>query len=109
LALLYLIVGGSLVAFTAFIWLLARMSATKVASHAYVNPLVAVALGYFAAGEVITPRTVLAAALVIASVFLILKNESAADGPLGIAAAHKPKYSQAHQEGRSHIDDPRSG
>jgi hypothetical protein len=47
----------------------------KVASHAYVNPLVAVALGYFAAGEVITLRIVLASALVIASVFLILKND----------------------------------
>jgi drug/metabolite transporter (DMT)-like permease len=76
LALLYLIVGGSLLGFTAFVWLLGRMPATKVASHAYVNPLVAVALGYFAAGEVITLRTVLAAALVIASVFLILTRSS---------------------------------
>jgi len=74
LSLLYLIVGGSLVGFTAFVWLLGRMPATTVASHAYVNPLVAVALGYFAAGEVITLRTVLASALVIASVFLILKS-----------------------------------
>jgi drug/metabolite transporter (DMT)-like permease len=82
LALLYLIVGGSLVAFTAFVWLLARMPATKVASHAYVNPLVAVALGYFAAGEIVTLRTVLAAALVMASVFLILKNETAVASPV---------------------------
>ncbi len=55
-ALLYLIVGGSLIGFTAYVWLLARMPATRVASHAYVNPLVAVALGYFVAGEEITPR-----------------------------------------------------
>jgi drug/metabolite transporter (DMT)-like permease len=108
LALLYLIVGGSLVGFTAFVWLLGRMPATKVASHAYVNPLVAVALGYFAAGEVITLRTVLAAALVVASVFLILNNEHAS-GESRIAAAHEPKYPQAHQEGRSHIDDQRPG
>lgn len=74
LALLYLIVFGSLVAFTAFIWLLARMPATRVASHAYVNPIVAVALGYFVAGEVITLRTVAGAALVITSVFLILRR-----------------------------------
>jgi drug/metabolite transporter (DMT)-like permease len=73
LALLYLIVGGSLLGFTAYVWLLARMPATRVASHAYVNPLVAVALGYFAAGEVLTTRMILASALVIASVFLILK------------------------------------
>ena len=74
LALLYLIVGGSLLGFTAYVWLLARMPATRVASHAYVNPLVAVALGYFAAGEVLTVRMILASALVVASVFLILKT-----------------------------------
>jgi drug/metabolite transporter (DMT)-like permease len=73
LALLYLIVGGSLVGFTAYVWLLARMPATRVASHAYVNPLVAVALGYFVAGEEITVRMLFASLLVVASVFLILK------------------------------------
>jgi drug/metabolite transporter (DMT)-like permease len=78
-ALLYLIVGGSLVGFTAYVWLLARMPATRVASHAYVNPLVAVALGYFVAGEEITPRMLVAAALVVASVFLILKRSSVTD------------------------------
>jgi drug/metabolite transporter (DMT)-like permease len=75
-ALLYLIVGGSLLGFTAFVWLLGRMPATRVASHAYINPLVAVALGYFVAGEVITLRTLFAAALVVGSVFLILKNDN---------------------------------
>lgn len=73
LALLYLIVGGSLIGFTAYVWLLARMPATRVASHAYVNPLVAVALGYFVAGEEVTARMLLASLLVVASVFLILK------------------------------------
>jgi drug/metabolite transporter (DMT)-like permease len=73
LALLYLITGGSLLGFTAYVWLLARMPATRVASHAYVNPVVAVALGYFVAGEVLTVRTVVAAVLVVLSVFLILK------------------------------------
>jgi len=72
LALLYLIVGGSLLGFTAYVWLLARMSATKVASHAYVNPLVALALGYFVAGEQLTVHTIMASAFVLASVFLIL-------------------------------------
>jgi drug/metabolite transporter (DMT)-like permease len=72
LALLYLIVGGSLLGFTAYVWLLARMPATRVASHAYVNPLVALALGYFLAGEQLTVPMLLASLLVIASVFLIL-------------------------------------
>jgi drug/metabolite transporter (DMT)-like permease len=83
IALLYLIVGGSLLGFTAYAWLLARMPATRVASHAYVNPLVAVALGYFVAGEPSTMRMLLASALVVGSVFLILKppadEKSAAD------------------------------
>ena len=74
LALSYLIVAGSLLGFTAYVWLLARMPATQVASHAYVNPLVAVALGYFVAGEALTTRMVLASALVLASVLLILKT-----------------------------------
>ncbi len=73
LALLYLIVGGSLIGFTAYVWLLARMPATRVASHAYVNPLVAVALGYFVAGEEVTTRMLFASLLVVGSVFLILK------------------------------------
>jgi drug/metabolite transporter (DMT)-like permease len=73
IALLYLIVGGSLLGFTAYAWLLSRMPATRVASHAYVNPLVAVALGYFVAGEPVTAGMLLASALVVGSVFLILK------------------------------------
>jgi len=72
LALSYLIVAGSLLGFTAYVWLLARMPATQVASHAYVNPLVAVALGYFVAGEAVTLQMILASALVLASVLLIL-------------------------------------
>jgi drug/metabolite transporter (DMT)-like permease len=74
-ALLYLIVFGSLLAFTAFVWLLGQMPATRVSSHAYVNPIVAVALGYFMAGEVITSRILAGTALVLISVFLILRRD----------------------------------
>ncbi|HEX3892872.1 MAG TPA: EamA family transporter [Terracidiphilus sp.] len=70
---LYLIVFGSLLAFTAYIWLLAHMPATRVSSYAYVNPIVAVALGHFVANEPITNRTLGGTALVILSVFLILR------------------------------------
>src|SRR5450432_719076 len=72
LALSYLILFGSLIAYTAYVWLLGRFSATRVSSHAYVNPVVAIALGYFAADELVTPRTLVAATLIVASVFLIL-------------------------------------
>lgn len=71
-ALLYLIVPGSLLGFTAYLWLLGRMPVTQVASHAYVNPIVALVLGYFVAGETLTPGMLVAAVLVMASVVLIL-------------------------------------
>jgi len=78
LAIGYLITCGSLLAFTAYVWLLGRMPASKVASYAYVNPVVAVVLGYFVAGESITPRMVIGAALVLVSVFLILRKPAKA-------------------------------
>ena len=81
-ALLYLIGAGSLIGFTAYAWLLARMPATRVASHAYVNPLVAVALGYFVAGEQVTGRMLFASALVVGSVVLILKPARTRKAPL---------------------------
>lgn len=74
MALLYLIVFGSLLGFTAFVWLLAHMPATRVASHAYVNPIVAVALGYFLAAEPVTMRTLAGTGLVLVSVFMILRK-----------------------------------
>ena len=76
-ALLYLVVAGSLIGFSAFVWLLGRMPATRVASHAYINPVVAVTLGYFFAGEVVTPRMLLGTALIVASVALILVRDKA--------------------------------
>ncbi len=74
-ALVYLIVAGSLLAFTAFVWLLGRLPASRVASHAYVNPIVAIALGHFAVSEEITSRTLLGAGLVIGSVILTMKQQ----------------------------------
>ena len=75
LALAYLIGCGSVLAFTAYVWLLGRMPASKVASYAYVNPVVAVALGYFVAGEPITTHVITGATLVLISVFLILRKD----------------------------------
>ena len=56
-ALVYLIIAGSIVGFTAYVWLLHYESPTKVGTYAYVNPVVAVALGYFFGGEAVGPRT----------------------------------------------------
>ena len=76
LCLAYLIVAGSIVAFTAYIWLIHHESPTKVATYAYVNPVVAVVLGYFLAGEAVGPRTLLGTLLVLASVILITSTST---------------------------------
>jgi len=68
LALLYLIVAGSILAFTAYLWLLHHESPTKVGTYAYVNPVVAVLVGYFLGGEELGLRTVAGSLLVLASV-----------------------------------------
>ena len=76
LALLYLIVPGSIVGFTAYVWLIHRESPTKVGTYAYVNPVVAVLLGYFLGGEGLGLRTVLGTLLVLISVVVITISRS---------------------------------
>ena len=71
LSLLYLVVPGSVIGFTAYVWLLHRESPTKVGTYAYVNPVVAVLLGYFFAGERLDLRTVLGTLCVLVSVVII--------------------------------------
>jgi len=70
-SLIYLIVAGSIVGFTAYIWLLHYESPTKVGTYAYVNPVVAVAVGYFLGGESIGVRTLLGTFFVLVSVVSI--------------------------------------
>jgi drug/metabolite transporter (DMT)-like permease len=70
-ALLYLIVFGSIIAFTAYVWLIHHESPTKVGTYAYVNPVVAVLLGYFWGGEPLSGRTILGTVFVLVSVLLI--------------------------------------
>ena len=71
LSLLYLIVAGSIIAFTAYLWLIHHVSPTKVGTYAYVNPVVAVMVGYFLGGEALGLRTILGAAFVLISVLMI--------------------------------------
>jgi drug/metabolite transporter (DMT)-like permease len=70
-ALAYLIVAGSIMGFTAYVWLIHHESPTKVGTYAYVNPVVAVLVGYFLGGEAIGPRTVAGTLLVLVSVVVI--------------------------------------
>ena len=74
-AFIYLVLIGAIVGYTAYIWLLRHCDPSKVATYAYVNPVVAVLLGSFFAGETLTVRTVLAAAIIIGSVAVVITGQ----------------------------------
>jgi drug/metabolite transporter (DMT)-like permease len=74
-ALIYLIVAGSIIGFTAYVWLLHHESPTKVGTYAYVNPVVAVLVGYFLGGEALDARIVVGAAFVLVSVIVITTSK----------------------------------
>ncbi len=74
--LIYLITFGSLLGFTSFIWLLDKVTPAKVGTYAYVNPVVAVLLGWLIADEPLSARTIVAAAIVIGAVALITTTRS---------------------------------
>src|SRR6266540_6788145 len=69
---IYLVIIGAVVGYTAYIWLLRHCEPAKVATYAYVNPIVAVLLGALFAGETLTMRTLIAASLIIGSVALVI-------------------------------------
>src|ERR1700687_2269091 len=72
LALTYLIVFGSGIGFSAYIYILHKSTAARVATYAFVNPVVALFLGWLIAGETITLRTVIAAAVILTAVILVI-------------------------------------
>ena len=77
-ALGYLIVFGSMVGFTAYVYILKKSTATRVATYAFVNPVVALFLGWLLIGEAITWRTVIAAAVILTAVLLVITAPHAA-------------------------------
>ena len=79
----YLVVFGSLIAFTTFVWLMKHSTPTRVSTYAYVNPVVAVFLGWLVLHEPVNPRIFLAAAVIIAGVAIITtaKNKKPAVVP----------------------------
>ncbi len=77
LAMAYLVVFGSLVAFTAYSWLLQHAPVSLVSTYAYVNPVVAVLLGALVLAEPITPSIVVGAAIIVAAVAFIVSREGA--------------------------------
>lgn len=97
LSLGYLVVFGSLVGFTAYIWLLRHVAPALVSTYAYVNPVVAVFLGWALAAEPITPRTLLAAAVIVGAVAVISTEQARLavrerrEREAAIAAASEPE------------------
>lgn len=76
IALIYLVFAGSIAGFTAYVWLLHHESPTKVGTYAFVNPAVAVVVGYFLGGEPVGVRTVIGGVFVLASVIAITSMRS---------------------------------
>jgi drug/metabolite transporter (DMT)-like permease len=100
-ALAYLIVFGSIVAFTAYSWLLRKVPPARAATYAYVNPVVAVLLGWLVAGEPVTPRMLVAAAIIVGSVALITSSSER-------SPTHPVRLSTTAKQKRKHIKVPPS-
>jgi drug/metabolite transporter (DMT)-like permease len=107
LALGYLIVFGSIVAYTAYTWLLRKASPSLISTYAYVNPLVAVLLGWAFAGESVTMWTLISSAIIVSSVVLITlpKRRSVAEKPV----APQPVAATASDEPYAVADGSRAG
>ena len=90
IALLYLIFAGSIAGFTAYVWLIHHESPTKVGTYAYVNPVVAVLLGYWLGGEPLGPRTVIGGLCVLLSVVTITSMRAGARPAQTVAEESAP-------------------
>ena len=85
----YLVLAGSVLAYSAYLWLIRVTTVTRVSTYAYVNPAVAVLLGAGFAGEVITPVGGLAALVIVLAVSLILTG-SGRSGPRAVTRVRSP-------------------
>jgi drug/metabolite transporter (DMT)-like permease len=100
LALAYLIVAGSIIAFTAYVWLIHHESPTKVGTYAYVNPVVAVLVGYFFGGEAIGPRTIVGTVLILVSVVVITTTPKRAEQKPLVSETDSMQPAQKSEIGR---------
>ena len=94
-AFVYMLIFGSLIAFSAYNWLMRNVDPTMVATHTFVNPVVAVFLGWWIADEQITDRTLIAAALIILSVVLTTLADQKRRRDLKRRAAVSPVLAEA--------------
>jgi drug/metabolite transporter (DMT)-like permease len=105
IAVLYLLVFGSLIAFTAYVWLLRATTPARASTYAFVNPVVAVFLGWLLAGEVVTSKMLLAMSVIIASVVLIITRQ----GEAVPEALVQSETARAGVDGLCPQDNPRAG
>jgi drug/metabolite transporter (DMT)-like permease len=82
LAVLYLMVFGSLVGFSSYVWLLRNTTPAVASTYAYVNPAVALILGWALAGEPLSPRTGLAAFVILSAVVIIVTQRTRGSPPI---------------------------
>lgn len=90
LSLVYLTLFGSIIGFSSYFWLLRNTTLTRASTYAFVNPVVAVFLGWAFAGEAITPRTLAATALIVVAVMLVILRHAPPDGALGLEPLDAP-------------------
>lgn len=100
LAVAYLVVFGSLVAFTSYTWLLQHAPVSTVATYAYVNPIVAVALGALLLHEELTPRTLVASILIIGAVVAMVTGRPRATEEAGVAPEPVERLEEAPEPER---------
>jgi drug/metabolite transporter (DMT)-like permease len=81
ISLVYLVVFGSLVGYSSYIWLLGVIPASRIATYAYVNPIVAIVLGWLVGGEKLTLRVLAAATIIVASVAVIVSSRGKSSAP----------------------------
>jgi drug/metabolite transporter (DMT)-like permease len=90
-AFVYLVLIGALVGYSAYLWLLHHVSATSASTYAFVNPVVAVALGALVLKESVTPAALGAAVMIVAAVALILRSQARAQpAPLAVSRDRAP-------------------
>ena len=89
-AFVYLVLIGAIVGYTAYFYLLRHVDPAKVATYAYVNPVVAIFLGTLFAGERLSLRTLLGAALIIASVAVVITAQQLARSPVRVPLPELP-------------------
>jgi len=108
LSLVYLIFMASLLAFTAYVWLMQHEPMSKIATYGYVNPVIAVVIGYFLGGEPMTKQTLAGTALVLISVFIVISNRR--EQITGASAQAIPEFrALAEAERLERADSPQSG